>query len=94
VRGANHYAARAETLLRELGMENRLQHDPNELSAGERDQEIFVHGLRHEGAVWSARQIEGKLPGQNTSTLFLVERGSVKANLKAADFSAESLLKF
>jgi len=56
--------------------------------------EFSFIGLRHEGGVWSASQIEGKLRGQNASTLFLVERGSSKANLKPADFSAESLLKF
>jgi|ERR1700739_2164867 len=56
--------------------------------------EFSFIGLRHEGGVWSASQIEGKLRGQNGSTLFLLERGSTKANLKAADFSAENLLKF
>ena len=56
--------------------------------------EFSFMGLRQVGGVWSASQIEGKLRGQNGKTLFLLERGSAKANLKAADFSAESLLKF
>ncbi len=56
--------------------------------------EFSFIGLRQESGVWSATQIEGKLSGQNGTTLFLLERGSAKANLKAADFSAESLLKF
>ena len=56
--------------------------------------EFTFIGLRKESGVWSASQIEGKLRGLNEATLFLIERGSAKANLKAADFSAESLLKF
>jgi hypothetical protein len=56
--------------------------------------EFSFIGLRQEGGIWSASQIEGKIRGQDGKTLFLLERGSAKANLKAADFSAESLLKF
>lgn len=56
--------------------------------------EFTFIGLRKESGVWSASQIEGKLRGQQGTTLFLLERGSAKANLKVADFSAESLLKF
>lgn len=56
--------------------------------------EFSFIGLRKEGGVWSATQIEGKMRGQNETTLFLLERGSAKANLKVADFSVESLLKF
>ena len=37
---------------------------------------------------------ESKLRGQEESTLFLLQFGTPHANLKAKDFSAESLLKF
>ncbi len=57
-------------------------------------EEINFIGLRHVGGVWSASQIESKLRGQEGSTLFLLQFGTPKANLKATDFSAESLLKF
>ena len=51
-------------------------------------------GLRHEGGVWSASQVEGKIRGQAGSTLFIIERGSAKANLTLGDFSPESLTRF
>jgi len=56
--------------------------------------EFSFSGLRKNGGVWSATQIEGKVRGRRGSTLFLLERGSAKANLKPADFRTESLLKF
>ncbi|WP_348261302.1 outer membrane lipoprotein-sorting protein [Telmatobacter sp. DSM 110680] len=56
--------------------------------------EFSFIGLRREGGVWSASQIEGKMRGERGSTLFLLERGSAKANLKPEDFRGESLLKF
>ncbi|HEY2472207.1 MAG TPA: outer membrane lipoprotein-sorting protein [Terracidiphilus sp.] len=51
-------------------------------------------GLRHEGGVWSASQVEGKLRGNKGTTLLIVERGSTKAHLSMADFSSENLVKF
>jgi hypothetical protein len=56
--------------------------------------EFTYLGLRHEGGVWSANQVEAKVRGQAGSTLLIVERGSAKANLKLGDFSPESLVKF
>jgi hypothetical protein len=51
-------------------------------------------GLRHNGGVWSASQVEEKTRGQNGSTLLIIDRGSAKANLKASDFSATQLTRF
>jgi len=51
-------------------------------------------GLRHEQGQWSAHQIEVKIRGQAGSTLLIIDRGSVKANLTIADFSPEQLTKF
>ena len=56
--------------------------------------EFTSYGLRKEQGQWSAHQIEVKLRGQAGSTLLIVDRGSVKANLTAADFSPALLTKF
>jgi hypothetical protein len=51
-------------------------------------------GLRHDGGVWSASQIEEKSDGQAGSTLLIINRGSPKANLTLGDFSPERLTRF
>ncbi|HXR38339.1 MAG TPA: outer membrane lipoprotein-sorting protein [Terracidiphilus sp.] len=51
-------------------------------------------GLRREGGVWSASQIEEKNHGQPGSTLLIIDRGSAKANLGPADFNPERLTHF
>jgi hypothetical protein len=69
-------------------------HEEKTLKGSGNVEEIDFLGLRRVDGVWSASQIESKLKGQAGSTLFLFERGAAKANLKATDFSSESLLKF
>jgi hypothetical protein len=56
--------------------------------------EYTYYGLRHEGGVWSANQIEEKNHGQTASTLLIIDRGSPKANLTSGDFSPEKLTRF
>lgn len=56
--------------------------------------EFTAFGLRHDGGVWSATQIEEKNRGQGGSTLLIIDRGSTKANLVAADFSLSRLTHF
>ena len=56
--------------------------------------EFTYFGLRHEGGVWPASQVEGKLRGSPGSTLLIVDRGSAKANLTLADFSTDRLTRF
>ena len=51
-------------------------------------------GLRHEGGIWSATQLEAKTKGQSGSTLLIIERGSGKANLNAGDFNPDHLTRF
>jgi len=51
-------------------------------------------GLRHDGGVWSASQVEEKTRGQGGSTLLIIDRGSAKANLGAGDFAADMLTHF
>jgi hypothetical protein len=56
--------------------------------------EFTYFGLRHEGGVWSANQVEAKMRGQAGSTLLILDRGSAKANLGLGDFSPEQLTRF
>jgi hypothetical protein len=56
--------------------------------------EYSYFGLRREGGVWSASQIEEKNHGQGGSTLLIIDRGSTKANLGPADFTADRLIHF
>ena len=51
-------------------------------------------GLRHDGGVWAASQVEVKISGKSGSTLFIIDRGSAKANLGVNDFSPESMVHF
>ncbi|HEX4032225.1 MAG TPA: outer membrane lipoprotein-sorting protein [Terracidiphilus sp.] len=51
-------------------------------------------GLRHNGGVWSASQMEEKTRGQGGSTLLIIDRGSAKANLRLSDFSSAQLTHF
>jgi hypothetical protein len=56
--------------------------------------EITYFGLRHDGGVWSASQLEVKMRGKAGSTLLIIDRGSPKANLSLGDFSPEQLTRF
>jgi hypothetical protein len=56
--------------------------------------EFTYFGLRREGGVWSATQVEARTHGQAGTTLLIVDRGSTKANLNLGDFSPEQLIRF
>ncbi|MGD0733734.1 MAG: outer membrane lipoprotein-sorting protein [Terracidiphilus sp.] len=56
--------------------------------------EFTYFGLRHDGGVWSASQLEVKTRGKTGSTLLIIDRGSPKANLSLGDFSPEQLIRF
>jgi hypothetical protein len=56
--------------------------------------EFTYFGLRQNGGVWSASQVEVKIRGQAGSTLLIIDRGSTKANLELRDFSPEQLTRF
>ena len=56
--------------------------------------EFTYFGLRQNGGLWSATQIEAKTRGQAGSTLLIIDRGSAKANLDLKDFSLEQLVRF
>ncbi|MGD0892598.1 MAG: outer membrane lipoprotein-sorting protein [Terracidiphilus sp.] len=56
--------------------------------------EFTSFGLRHDGGVWSATQLEVKTRDKTGSTLLIIDRGSPKANLSLGDFSPEQLIRF
>jgi Outer membrane lipoprotein-sorting protein len=64
------------------------------LKGTEAVKEFTSFGLRHDGGVWSATQIEVKVRGKAGSTLLIIDRGSPKANLGLGEFSPEQLTRF
>jgi hypothetical protein len=56
--------------------------------------EFTYFGLRQNGGVWSAHQVEVKLRGHAGSTLLIIDRGSTKANLDLKQFNSEQLIHF
>jgi hypothetical protein len=48
--------------------------------------EFIYYGLRQEGGLWSATQVEAKLQGKPGSSILVIEAGSGKANLGSKDF--------
>jgi hypothetical protein len=56
--------------------------------------EFTYFGLRQEGGVWSARQVEAKIRGHAGSTLLIIDRGAPKANLSLKDFTPAQLTHF
>jgi hypothetical protein len=56
--------------------------------------EFTYFGLRQNGGVWSASQVEMKMRGHAGSTLLIVDRGTPKANLSLNDFSPAQLTHF
>jgi hypothetical protein len=56
--------------------------------------EFTYFGLRQNGGVWSASQVEVKIRGHAGSTLLIIDRGSAKANLDLREFSSQQLIHF
>ena len=48
--------------------------------------EFLSYGLRHNGGVWSATQVEAKQQGKPGSSILAIEGGAAKANLERKDF--------
>ncbi len=61
---------------------------------GGRVKEFTYYGLRQNGGVWSASQVEARIRGRGGSTLLVVERGTPKAKLGLKDFSLVQLTHF
>jgi putative ABC transport system ATP-binding protein len=74
-KGADHHAERAETLLRQVGMENRLDHRPSELSAGERQRVAIARALANSPGILLADEPTGNLDTENSARIMKILAG-------------------
>jgi len=71
----DHHAERAESLLREVGMEKRLHQRPGELSAGERQRVAIARALANSPSILLADEPTGNLDTQNSARIMKILTG-------------------
>jgi putative ABC transport system ATP-binding protein len=74
-RGANHRAERAAALLEEMGLQDRMRHYPNELSAGERQRVAIARALANDPTILLADEPTGNLDSANSAHIMEILRG-------------------
>ena len=74
-RRGNHRAERATALLDEMGLRDRINHYPNELSAGERQRVAIARALANEPAILLADEPTGNLDTVNSANIMEILRG-------------------
>jgi putative ABC transport system ATP-binding protein len=72
-------AQRAEALLCELGLEERLDHYPHELSAGERQRVAIARALANQPTLLLADEPTGNLDSENSARIMEILIGIQKA---------------
>ena len=86
----SHYAAVTSWLDRGIGYPVRVEKTLND----GRVKQFTYFGLRQNGGVWSAHQVEARVRGQAGSSLLIIDRGTPRANLSLKDFSPAQLTHF
>jgi putative ABC transport system ATP-binding protein len=75
---ANHRAQRAEALLHEMGLDDRINQYPNQLSAGERQRVAIARALANEPSILLADEPTGNLDSVNSARIMEILTGIQK----------------
>jgi ABC-type lipoprotein export system ATPase subunit len=80
--GKNTIKARAQELLREVGLAERMDHKPSELSGGEQQRVAIARSLMNDGRMILADEPTGELDTKNSEVIVELLRDLVKRKNK------------